>query len=156
MTPYEEQAYMHLQFWQLKMLKRPSFANNMSKKVQAKLNDMIPEKVHTLITSAIEHLIKAALLGGTYTTGKSPDPETSLQAREILVKGQISFYQKTATIEGALTGAGGILLGLADFPLLIGIKLKLLFDIASIYGFDIKDYKERSLSLIIKKNTHIF
>jgi len=149
MTPYEEQAYMHLQFWQLKMLKRPSFANNMSKKVQAKLNDMIPEKVHTLITSAIEHLIKAALLGGTYTTGKSPDPETSLQAREILVKGQISFYQKTATIEGALTGAGGILLGLADFPLLIGIKLKLLFDIASIYGFDIKDYKERLYLLYI-------
>ena len=149
MTPYEEQAYMHLQFWQLKMLKRPSFANNMSKKVQAKLNDMIPEKVHTLITSAIEHLIKAALLGGTYTTGKSPDPETSLQARETLVKSQISFYQKTATIEGALTGAGGILLGLADFPLLIGIKLKLLFDIASIYGFDIKDYKERLYLLYI-------
>jgi hypothetical protein len=35
------------------------------------------------------------------------------------------------------------LLGLADFPLLLGIKLKLLFDIASLYGFDVSDYKER-------------
>lgn len=149
MTPYEDQAYMHLQFWQLKMQKRPSFANNMSKKVQAKMNDMLPEKVHLLITSAIENLIKAALLGGTYTTAKSPDPDTSLQEREMQVKSQIGIYQKTATVEGAITGAGGILLGLADFPLLIGIKLKLLFTIASIYGYDIQDYKERLYLLYI-------
>ena len=36
-----------------------------------------------------------------------------------------------------------LLLGLADFPILIGIKIKLLFDIASLYGFDVDDYKER-------------
>jgi len=149
MTPYEDQAYMHLQFWQLKMLKRPSFANNMSKKVQSKMNDMIPEKVHLLITSAIENLIKAALLGGTYTSGNSPDPDTSLQLRESAVKSRITFYQTTASVEGALTGAGGILLGLADFPLLIGIKLKLLFEISTIYGYDVKDYKERLYLLYI-------
>jgi len=149
MTPYEDQAYMHLQFWQLKMLKRPSFANNMSKKVQSKMNDMIPEKVHVLITSAIENLIKAALLGGTYTSGDAPEPDTSLQQREASVKSRITFYQTTASVEGALTGAGGILLGLADFPLLIGIKLKLLFDISTIYGYDVKDYKERLYLLYI-------
>jgi hypothetical protein len=35
------------------------------------------------------------------------------------------------------------LLGLADFPLLLGLKIKMLFDIAAIYGFDVNDYKER-------------
>ena len=30
-----------------------------------------------------------------------------------------------------------------DFPILIGLKLKLLFDISSMYGFNVKDYKER-------------
>ena len=35
------------------------------------------------------------------------------------------------------------MLGLADFPLLLSIKIKLLYDIATIYGFDVKDYKER-------------
>ena len=35
------------------------------------------------------------------------------------------------------------MLKLADFPILIGIKIKLLFDIAVLYGFNIKDYKER-------------
>ena len=53
------------------------------------------------------------------------------------------MYRKTAAVEGGITGAGGILLGLADFPLLIGIKLKLLFDIAALYGFNVYDYRER-------------
>ena len=46
-------------------------------------------------------------------------------------------------MEGAGTGAGGILLGLADFPLLLSIKMKFLFDVAAIYGFDTKAYDER-------------
>jgi len=36
-----------------------------------------------------------------------------------------------------------LLLGITDFPILIGIKIKLLFDIASLYGFNTKNYKER-------------
>lgn len=52
-------------------------------------------------------------------------------------------------MEGAATGAGGILLGLADFPLLIAIKIKLLFEIASIYGHSAGDYKERVFLLHI-------
>ena len=35
------------------------------------------------------------------------------------------------------------MLGFADLPLLLSIKIKLLYDIAAIYGFDVKDYKER-------------
>ncbi|WP_262497168.1 EcsC family protein [Pedobacter hartonius] len=134
---------MQLQFWQLKMLKKPSFTDRVSKNVQDKINMVIPEKVHDVITLTIENMIKAVLFGAKYTTSKSPDQTASLQLRESHVKKQISFYQKTASLEGAVTGAGGILLGLADFPLLLSIKLKMVFDIASLYGFDVKDYKER-------------
>src|SRR4029079_13730350 len=56
---------------------------------------------------------------------------------------RIEFYKKTAAVEGGVTGAGDLLLGLADFPILIGLKIKFLFDTASLYGYDIKDYKER-------------
>ena len=52
-------------------------------------------------------------------------------------------------IEGAGTGAGGILIGLTDLPLLLGIKIKLLYELASIYGFDVKDYRERMYILNI-------
>ena len=32
---------------------------------------------------------------------------------------------------------------MADFPLLLSIKIKLLYELASIYGFDTNDYRER-------------
>jgi hypothetical protein len=60
-----------------------------------------------------------------------------------MVRKKIEAYKKAAAMEGGITGAGGIILGLGDFPILIGIKIKLLFEIAALYGFDVKDYKER-------------
>jgi hypothetical protein len=56
---------------------------------------------------------------------------------------KINGYKNAAAAEGGITGAGGLLLGLADFPILLSIKLKMLFDIASLYGFAVSDYKER-------------
>lgn len=87
-------------------------------------------------------MIKTALFGAKYTT-KEPRRDGSLELREAFIRERIKFYRKTASAEGAITGAGGILLGLADFPILIGIKVKLLFDIAAFYGYDVKNYKER-------------
>lgn len=149
MMPYEQHVYLSLQFWQLKMLKKPSLTDRVSKNLQTKINDIIPEKVHAVVTTVIEKMIKAVLFGAGYTTGKSPEGDVSLELREAYVKKQIAFYQKTATVEGAVTGAGGILLGLADFPILLTMKIKLLFDIASLYGFDANDYKERLYLLYI-------
>ena len=87
-------------------------------------------------------MIRVVLFGAGITTGKSLIT-APLETREELVLKKINNYRKTAAIEGGITGAGGILLGLADFPILIGIKIKLLFEIASLYGFDVSDYKER-------------
>lgn len=66
-----------------------------------------------------------------------------MQEQEELVGKRIEFYKNTAAVGGGITGAGGILLGFADFPILIGLELKMLFDICSMYGFNVKDYKER-------------
>src|SRR5207244_11091475 len=55
----------------------------------------------------------------------------------------IKIYRNTASAEGAITGAGGFWLGLADFPILVAIKLKMLYDLAGIFGHDTEDYKER-------------
>ena len=59
------------------------------------------------------------------------------------MRARIRAYRNTAALEGGVTGAGGFLLGLADFPLLLGIKLKLLFDIAALYGHDVRSFPER-------------
>jgi hypothetical protein len=128
--------------WQKEMLKKPGFFNKLSKKLQTKINSYIPEKVHTALTATIKQMVRGVLFGAGITTSL-PDEERSLEVKEAVIEERIKFYQKTASVEGGITGAGGILLGLADFPLLIGIKIKMLYEIAALYGFDIKDYKER-------------
>lgn len=142
MTDYEQQAQAELRQWQRKMQRKPSLMNRLSKGMQTKINSYIPEKIHNAITVAIKQMIKGVLFGAKFTTRK-PAPIVSLQVTEEALERLIKNYRHTAAAEGGITGAGGILLGLADFPILLGIKLKMLFDIAALYGFDVKDYKER-------------
>ena len=142
MDPYLQQVSSELSAWQKQMLRRPSLFNHLSKKIQTKINSWIPEKIHGAITVTLKQMIRGVLFGAKHTTGR-PLENTSLKVREELILKKIDVYRKTAAVEGGITGAGGILLGLADFPILIGIKIKLLFDIAAIYGFDVDDYKER-------------
>lgn len=142
MDHHLQQASSELDAWQKQMLRRPSLFNNISKKIQTKVNSWIPEKVHRAITVTLKQMIRGVLFGAKFTTA-NPLANFSLVNREELVLRKIDVYRKTAAIEGGITGAGGLLMGLADFPILIGIKIKLLFEIASLYGFDTRDYKER-------------
>lgn len=148
MDIYEKQARFELEIWQKAMLKDPSFADILSKKIQTRINNVIPDKVHHAITLTIQKMVQVVLFGSTYTSSK-PLESASLQYREAFVKRQIEIYKKTASAEGAVTGAGGILLGLADFPLLLGIKIKLLFEIAALYGYNAADYRERLYLLYV-------
>lgn len=142
MEKYEKEIHAELTKWQKQMMRRPSFFNKVSKNLQTKINSWIPEKVHNTITTVIKQMIRAVLFGATHTSS-TPSAQKSLELKEIAIQERIKNYRNTAAIEGGVTGAGGVLLGIADFPLLIGIKLKLLFDIATMYGYDVRDYKER-------------
>lgn len=142
MTDYEDLVNAELRNWQKKMLKRPGLFNSLSKRIQTKVNSWIPEKVHSAITATIKQMIRGVLFGAKHTTAETL-LNASLRDREDAVRKKIEKYRNTAAVEGGITGAGGILLGLADFPILIGIKIKLLFDIAALYGFNVHDYKER-------------
>lgn len=142
MSLYNQKVIFELNVWQKAMQKRPSITNRLAKKVQVKINSWIPAKVHNVITSAIKQMVRAVLFGAGISTSRSVFMD-SLEGAEAVILEKIKFYKKTASIEGGITGAGGILSGLADFPLLLGIKLKMLFEIAAHYGFDTGDFKER-------------
>jgi hypothetical protein len=142
MKTYEENAKDEMVRWQLKVYRKPSFTNRVAKGIQRRVNNLIPEKVHEALTTAIKNMVKAVLFGSEFTAGSLIQGIT-LQEREKLVQEKLSGYRKAAAVSGAGTGAGGIILGLADFPILLGIKMKYLFDVAGIYGFDVRDYKER-------------
>src|SRR5687767_13044512 len=139
---YEDSILHELHTWQKKMQQRPSLLNRAAKSMQTKINNLIPEKVHQAITAVIKKMVQVVLFGSRHTTAK-PLQEATLADREALVLEKINQYRKTAAVEGGITGAGGFLMGLADFPLLLGIKIKLLFDIAHLYGYSTDNYKER-------------
>ncbi|SHJ30651.1 EcsC family protein [Lutispora thermophila] len=142
MDRYYIKSSIELHDWKKKMRKKPSIIDKASKGIQNKINNMLPQKYHEIVTSVIKNMVKVVLIGSEYTSKKA-GVLMPFEEREILVREKIDFYKKAAMLEGAGTGSGGLLLGLADLPLLIGIKIKFLYDAASIYGFDVKDYKER-------------
>lgn len=128
--------------WKRKMQKPPSFTNELSKKFQNRINRAIPEKIQHSISEAIRQMTKAFLFGAELT---APPPllDTDMTFIENKVAEKIRFYRNTAAAEGAITGAGGILLGLADFPIWLALKLKMLTEIASLYGKDVSRLSER-------------
>lgn len=138
-----------LREWQTKMQSKPTFINKASKRLQDKINKAIPEKIHTVITEAIKHMTRAVATGSEWTSSSPPPPGLTLEVREKLVREKINNYRNAASTEGAITGAGGFLLGLADFPIWLSIKIKMLFEIAGIYGIDTKDVRERIFILHI-------
>lgn len=148
MDIYFQQVNKELRTWQKAMQRGISLPGKLSAGVQRKINSYIPEKVHAALTTAVKQTTRAVISGAGFT---SPAPlfEADLAIREAKVKERINFYKTTAATEGALTGAGGILLGLADFPLFLSIKMKMLFDIAALYGRNVNDYKERLFILHI-------
>src|SRR5690625_1888534 len=149
MNDYEMKAYEEVQAWRLKVMKRSGIFNKLSKKAQNKMNSYIPEKVHQIITDSMKHMVKATLVGSEWTTKKQVETIEGLYEQEELLKEKHNAYRKTAVIEGAGTGAGGILLGAVDFPLLLSIKMRFLFEAAAVYGYDTTKYEERLFLLHI-------
>lgn len=147
-TDHDRHAFEELRRWQQEMLRGPGLLNQATRALQRRVNNLIPEKVHATVTTIIKQMTRGVLTGSNYTA-IAPMPHGTLAERERLVADKIDFYRKAAAAEGGFTGAGGFFLGLADFPLLLGIKLKLLFDVAALYGYSGADYRERMYLLFV-------
>jgi uncharacterized protein (DUF697 family) len=142
LTQYEQDTLRELEGWKRDMQRRPGLFAGLSRRLQQGINNAIPEKVHSAITAAFRVVTRFLLRGADFLTAK-PLKGTALQEREEEVRRQVERYKYAATAEGAITGAGGILLGLADLPLWLTIKIKMLSHIAALYGHDPGDFRER-------------
>jgi uncharacterized protein (DUF697 family) len=142
MSHYHQQALLELEKWQAAMQRNPSLTNRLTRSLQQRINHLVPEKVHQVLTAAIKQMVRAVVFGASLTTSNSKN-FNNLHQLETKVRRKIKIYRSTAALEGGVTGAGGFLLGLADFPLWLSIKMKMMYEIAALYGMDLKDYKER-------------
>lgn len=148
MNNYEVHVRQELKVWEAEMLKKPSTVNWVVKGVQNKVNEIIPERAHKVITSAIKQMVRGVLFGSEIMTAY-PLKEASLMERDIKVRDQLDIYRGVAIASGWGTGAGGLVLGLADFPILLSIKMKFLYEISALYGYNIRNYKERLFVLYV-------
>jgi uncharacterized protein (DUF697 family) len=147
-TEYDQHVIRAVDAWRDRINKEPYYSTQLTRRFQRKVNSMIPEKIHAAITAAVKRMTETVCLGVGYTS-IDPQRDLAFEEAEKRVDARITFYAKTAAAEGALTGAGGILLGLADFPLWLTVKMKMLFEISALYGHDATDYKERIFLLHI-------
>ena len=141
-SSYEARALAELEAWRREVLKGPSLAGRAARGVQVRINRVIPEKVHAAVTTLMEKLTRAILTGSDLTT---PEPRRvgTLAEREAEVERRVAAYRATAAAEGGIAGAGGFALAMAEFPTLIATKIKLLFDVAALYGHDGAALSER-------------
>lgn len=145
---YEYKILSEIRRWMKKMTRESTRIDRIAKRIQTRTSKLIPDTAHDIMTGAIKNMMLAVLTGSEFTT-REPIKDITLEEREKIAKEKLAVYRRTASLEGAGTGAGGILLGLADFPLLLSIKIKFLFELASVYGFDVKDLRERLFILYL-------
>jgi uncharacterized protein (DUF697 family) len=146
---YEDSVRFRLAEWERRLLKPPGLLERTSKTVQTKINEKIPAKVHAALTSAVKGIFHTVLFTLDYVPKGLPQAGLTLQERDEKAAALVNTYKKIAAAEGAGTGAGGFALGLVDFPALIAIKMKCLFELAHLYGYSTRDYRERLFLLYV-------
>jgi hypothetical protein len=122
------------------------------------IDKMTPKFIQNKIGTVVDELGQYVQTGGSYlsSTSKIPNyyPDTDIVTLDDVEKlslttmiGAVENLTKNrknlATIQGASTGIGGIFTLSIDIPLLLGMQLKTLQDIAICYGYDPNDKKER-------------
>lgn len=150
---YEHKVQREVAEWEQKMFKPPGWVEKASKTVGGRINHLIPPKVQNVITTTIRSIVRTALFGAEYTPRRPVQSTMDLEAADQEAKDLFALYQKIAVAEGAGTGAGGIILGMVDFPALIAIKMKFLFELAHVYGYDTKHFSERVFILKVFQMT---
>lgn len=145
---HEARARAEAEAWRRRQLRRPGLWDLTTRAAQDRINRIIPERVHRVVTAAVERMTRGIMTGADWTTAK-PLPHGSLRKREELIQTRLDFYRTTASVEGGVAGAGGFLLAAADFPALLAIKVKLLFEIGALYGHSGRSLSERLFLLRI-------
>ncbi|MEG1029398.1 MAG: EcsC family protein [Brevundimonas sp.] len=139
---YEARVLAEAVAWRERQLRRPGLWDMTTRATQDRINKIIPERVHQIVTSGVELTTRGIMAGAEWTTAK-PLLHGDLRTREDLIRTRIDLYRTTASAEGGVAGAGGFLLAAADFPALLAIKVKLLAEIGALYGHSGKSLPER-------------
>jgi EcsC protein family len=141
-TIYEAWTGRVLSRWRATTLKPAGRLGHIARRVQVRINRIIPDQVHAVVTAVMEGVTRTLLTGVDLTT-TAPVTSATLAQRDRHALEIIERYRTISAVEGGVTGAGGFWLALADFPALLVLKIKLLFDLSAVYGHDARKFEER-------------
>ena len=144
---YYKTIMKELAAWEKQITKPPSLTNRLSKGLQTKVQNLIPQKAQDIITSAIKTMIETVLSGSSLLTKEKKAVNPALAESDFLVERAYNTYHKMAVAQGIGFGLGGFFINLADLPALMTIKVKFLFDCGKLYGFDVDQKTERLFML---------
>lgn len=144
----ESTVRAEVEAWRARMLKRPGLWDKATRGTQDRINRIIPERVHAIVTAGVEAMTRGILFGSDLIQTR-PRPDGSLAAREQRARAMIRTYRNTASVEGGVAGAGGFVLAAADFPALMAIKVRMLGDVVAAYGWGGDTVRERLFLLHI-------
>ncbi|GAB2720051.1 EcsC family protein [Paenibacillus thermoaerophilus] len=148
MNAYESLSLMELKQWEKQFLgAKGGMLEQWTRSVQNRMYRLVPPRVDAALTAAVKGMVRTVMTGIDFMPKDPPKRWLTLKERDGEAARLLDRYKKIAAAEGAGTGAGGIMLGLVDFPALIAIKMRFLFELAHLYGFDTRDRGERLFAL---------
>jgi hypothetical protein len=134
--------------WRAKLLRPPGLWDKATRGTQDRINRIIPERVHAIVTAGVEAMTRGILFGSDLIQTR-PTADGSLAARELRARARIKGYRTSAGVEGGIAGAGGFVLAAADFPALMAIKVRMMGEVVGAYGWGGDTVRERLFLLHI-------
>ena len=121
------------------------FLQNAAKRLQVRINRMIPGESLCCHHGAIKQMIRAVCFGVPAT--KRGFTRFAFSEMEQKVDERITLF-KNRSSRGAATGAGGILFGTGRFSLWLTVKNEMLFEVASLYGLQRKGLQRATVLIV--------
>ncbi len=140
--------YQTVQDWLKLELKEANWAERLTDRFQKYVQGLLPSQIQDAITKGMSGFTKLVMTGSGFLLPES-DATRALEQKIFQSEKSIENFTHLGMLSGAGTSAGGILTGLFDLPLLMSFKIKLIFEIGSHFGYDLKEPKERYFALLI-------
>lgn len=140
--------YQAVQDWLKIEHREANWAHRLTDRFQKYVQGLVPSQIQDAITKGMSGFTKL-IMSGSGLLLPEIDSTKTLEQRISQSEKSIENYTHLGMLSGAGTSAGGILTGLLDLPLLMSFKIKLIFEIGSHFGYDLKEPKERYFALLI-------
>ena len=64
---YQNEVEEELEAWERTIKRKSSMISRSAKRIQSRMNELIPERVHSIVTASIKTMVQGVLVGNTYT-----------------------------------------------------------------------------------------